>query len=214
MLYENQLIGHFIYELGLYAGAQNLKRNNEIHLIQQTPLDTKLGDLLANYGGKFFLFEFKRSAKDIASEFGKEKYKALKFDTRSSKNQLFTLSKKCHYLAYGDPSAFLKFNNYLSLEDTIFMSKSIPMVEFIKQLNDRDDVGIKNYEEFIAYIKYISLVEKDSVSSGGLMMSFEPSKGPIIQSYTSLTELLQIIKQTPQIKKDISKNNSFGGQKF
>ncbi|HEX9715139.1 MAG TPA: hypothetical protein VGA28_05560, partial [Desulfurivibrionaceae bacterium] len=58
-LYENQYIGAFIYALGLYAGITKGKEAlNALSLMQQTPLDTQLGDLFAAWGGRNFLFEF------------------------------------------------------------------------------------------------------------------------------------------------------------
>jgi hypothetical protein len=68
-IYENLVIGSFLYALGLKVGARRhdcLARDFAVHLTQQTPLDKVLGDVLL--AGKtseqesVALLEFKREA--------------------------------------------------------------------------------------------------------------------------------------------------------
>ena len=64
-IYENLVIGNFLYALGLKIGARRheyLTPNLAVHLTQQTPLDVVLGDVLLVGPRAIALLEFKRAA--------------------------------------------------------------------------------------------------------------------------------------------------------
>lgn len=63
-LYENVVIGNFLYGLGVSVGAQ-LGKNvlpASVNLLQQTPEDKALGDVLLSFPGTLRLIEFKSAA--------------------------------------------------------------------------------------------------------------------------------------------------------
>lgn len=63
-LYENIVIGNFLYGLGYSVGTK--KGGNEVfsvvNLLQQTPADKELGDVLLEFPGVVKLIEFKNKA--------------------------------------------------------------------------------------------------------------------------------------------------------
>lgn len=63
-LYENTLIGTFLYGLGLEVGARLDDKGfvSGVDLLQQTRLDQSLGDLLVRSARSFRLIEFKRAS--------------------------------------------------------------------------------------------------------------------------------------------------------
>lgn len=69
-LYENVVIGNFLYGLGVSVGAR-LGGNvlpASVNLLQQTPEDKALGDVLLSFPGTLRLIEFKSSANRSGKE--------------------------------------------------------------------------------------------------------------------------------------------------
>lgn len=72
-LYENITIGNFLFSLG-YAIRDQQKGNKvmgSINLLQQTPADQLLGDVLLKFTGVVRLLEFKAEGPDLSKERGK-----------------------------------------------------------------------------------------------------------------------------------------------
>lgn len=74
-LYENITIGNFLFALG-YAirGEQQDSKciaAGSVNLLQQTPADQLLGDVLLNFSGVARLLEFKAAGADLSKERGK-----------------------------------------------------------------------------------------------------------------------------------------------
>ena len=95
-LYENVVIGNFLYGLGVSVGAQ-LRGHvlpASVNLLQQTPEDKALADVLLSFPGTLRLIEFKtadnRSGKE-AARFRKLSH-ALESDAR-----LTPLSHRIHW---------------------------------------------------------------------------------------------------------------------
>ena len=78
-IYENLVIGNFLFALGLKIGArrddglarEHLAPNLAVNLLQQTPLDIVLGDVLLEGPSVVALLEFKRAADRRKKERGK-----------------------------------------------------------------------------------------------------------------------------------------------
>lgn len=66
--FENIVIGNFLYGLGLAMGHQPQVVEGCISLLQQTPLDRPLGDVLVHYPGAVCLLEFKREEANWTKE--------------------------------------------------------------------------------------------------------------------------------------------------
>jgi hypothetical protein len=73
-LYENLVIGNFLFGLGIKVGARSDEMFTPgfgLHLMQQTPLDIVLGDVLLAGPRAVALLEFKRAADRRSKERGK-----------------------------------------------------------------------------------------------------------------------------------------------
>ena len=212
MLYENQLIGHFIYQLGIRACKTGAELIDNIQLLQQTPLDKPLGDLLSSCAGKFFLIEFKRSIKNLKHETSKPKFKKLEIHC-SRNNEFLITSKKCHFAAYGDPTSNILFLNYILLNSTELTQNQIKIGAFIDKISNDDNIGIKDYNEFLRYIKNISEYESSEDSSTGILVNIEKNKEPIVENYRGLNQLLKSLAQKNDLNltqsKTISTNKGF-----
>ena len=68
--YENTYIGLFIFTLGVLAGRAEPDNERLVvpTLLQQTPKDGPLGDVLSEWGGRAFLIEFKRFESLVQNE--------------------------------------------------------------------------------------------------------------------------------------------------
>lgn len=53
--YENVIIGNFIYGLGLVMGKNPRQIDSCVNLLQQTPLDKVLGDVMLQFPGAWQL---------------------------------------------------------------------------------------------------------------------------------------------------------------
>lgn len=79
-LYENVVIGNFLYGLGVSIGGR-LKSGylpGAVSLLQQTPEDKALGDVLLDFPGTLRLIEFKAQAnRSKRNSLGTENYYRL-----------------------------------------------------------------------------------------------------------------------------------------
>jgi hypothetical protein len=96
-LYENVLIGEFIFRLGYKMGEHGkLEHENiSLNLLQQTPLDKLWGDYMARVKTRGFLVEFKRAFSERDDERKKLKYQLLK-----APSTLRDLAHKCQFFGY------------------------------------------------------------------------------------------------------------------
>src|ERR1700730_13010844 len=96
-LYENVLIGEFIFRLGYKMGEfGRLKHENvALNLLHQTPLDSILGDYMARKENRGFLVEFKRTFAGRGAERDKLKYKLIQ-----ERPILKDLAEKCQLFGY------------------------------------------------------------------------------------------------------------------
>jgi hypothetical protein len=67
-VYENVVIGGFIYTLGFCAGRKALPPPTNVNLLQQTPMDQSLADVLIGMPNVYHLLEFKRRASKSEKE--------------------------------------------------------------------------------------------------------------------------------------------------
>jgi hypothetical protein len=162
MIYENMLSGAFIYSLGVIAGKRSgVEVVDSINFFQQTPYDKPIGDLLADWGGKNFIVEFKKSTNEIKTEFRKEHKKKMLIELQLN-DELVKLSRKCHFLAYGvqkEKSIEILFQYYLDAEQ----GKGISNSNFIDQLLRLDsEIGISKKEDMTKYLTFLMRFSKFS----------------------------------------------------
>lgn len=148
--YENTLIGYFLYYLGHTVAKHGLPLSYvSPNLLQQTPLDHAIGDMMMKVDSKYLIIEFKRENKYINSE---RKKKQWLLDCLQNKSNIF-LSTDCHYLSFGgfnkNNDLDLFFYPYIFLDqDRGYYSE----IFFDKLINNR--LGAF-YHEFRTYLDII-----------------------------------------------------------
>ncbi|WP_321938087.1 hypothetical protein [Burkholderia cepacia] len=175
--YENIVIGNFLYSFGLAIGQISAAdvRPMCINLLQQTPMDRALGDLMFANAGVTRLLEFKRSKNDSEKE---EAKRVILSRTLSDDAYMQAISREIHwYIETSEDAASL-------------VSRVVPYLDFA----DKRVVGttIENFtnraaldsasktidaETRAAYEEYINLV---AVSHGGL----QGASGGLIVNYS------------------------------
>ncbi|WP_414491516.1 hypothetical protein [Stenotrophomonas maltophilia] len=96
--YENQLLGGFIYALGIECGRTG--KFMPTNLFQQTPLDSTFSDLVV--GAQWcYAFEFKREEDSIQTELDKWPRDGL--SAFASNRKLLQASYQAHVLCFGRP---------------------------------------------------------------------------------------------------------------
>ncbi len=166
--YENIVIGNFLYSLGLTVGqeSQGSVRPMCVNLMQQTPLDESLGDLMVSNTGVTRLLEFKRKRNDSIKE--ETKREVLSRALGADKHML-AISREIHW--YIETSE----------EEGAFASRVVPYLDFVDETvpattierftsSVAKDAVLKVIDEATraSYEAYLALV---SVSHGGLQGS-------------------------------------------
>lgn len=99
-LYENVVIGNFLYGLGFALGSQ-LKSGqlpSMVNLLQQTPDDKRLGDLLMAFPGTVRLIEFKTEANKSKKEAGRHQFLSRIFSEKLDElPDLPSTSRRVHW---------------------------------------------------------------------------------------------------------------------
>ena len=115
--FENIAIGNFLYGLGLGLGvrAGTSAPGACVNLLQQTPLDRPLGDVLLEFPGTTRLLEFKRRSADMTKEHNKHFVLNAALRRRSD---LRRISEQIHWYIEIVPSAdAFVARPYLKLRD-------------------------------------------------------------------------------------------------
>ncbi|WOI47894.1 hypothetical protein [Acidovorax sp. BLS4] len=173
--YENILIGNFLYSLGLVIGRRfpDKPLPGVVNLLQQTPLDGPLGDVLLRYPGVIRLIEFKRASNDSDKESDKldtlklslenepalqQVSRAIHWYVESSKGPLDWRTRVCPYLDFaGGQSPPLDFQAFTqSLAETVGKA----------QAEEFPDALIQRYLDAVA-----AFSGKSGTSSSGLLVS-------------------------------------------
>lgn len=181
-LYENVVIGNFLYALGVSVGAQ-LRGHvlpASVNLLQQTPEDKALADVLLSFPGTLRLIEFKtadnRSGKE-AARFRKLSH-ALESDAR-----LTPLSHRIHWYVETMPDVQLGvktyFSSYLSAlsrpnrqAEPLNLEKFIAQTTrsiFSSQVHAEDPVAVSNY---LKLVRWCQGVDAESTVNGKVTRCF------------------------------------------
>lgn len=168
--YENIYLGNFILTLGYLAGKHGLELNQTaLQLLQQTPDDRTVGDLFANWGGKNFIFEFKRNELQVKSEFTKHQRTELLVALRHPEAEnLLTLSRRCHFMCFPTRST-LSFMPYVMIREAASQDEQerVDISRFCSSLlNQTPNLGVP-YELFSKYLDVLARFTDDDSSDGG-----------------------------------------------
>ncbi|MHC2598965.1 hypothetical protein ACVLVH_004648 [Kluyvera sp. 1366] len=197
-LYENVVIGNFLYGLGVSVGAQ-LRGDvlpASVNLLQQTPEDKALGDVLLSFPGTLRLIEFKsaanRSDKE-AARFRKLSH-ALKID-----ESLTPLSHRIHWYVETSPDVQsgvkTYFSSYLSaLSQPARQAEPMNLERFIAQTtrnifsphtDAEDPMAISNYLKLVRWCQGV-----DEESSAGALIVVCDGRGNL--HYAGLKNIMEL----------------------
>jgi hypothetical protein len=160
--YENIQIGYFLYALGYHVSKNGYHISKfSPNLMQQTPLDKDLGDLLIGSTSKCILIEFKRSIDEVKNEINKKNH--IVKCMREKGLEEIKLSAKCHLLAIGDYDdkklEFLFMPYIMMLISQEFRKYNI-FEDIVK-----GNIGIKK-DDFIRYYNHMKTCKPDPSPSG------------------------------------------------
>lgn len=194
-LYENVVIGNFLYGLG-FSVAHQVKGASFptiINLLQQTPDDQRLGDLFVSSPGVLRIIEFKQ--KDNYDSKESERCKRLKI-ALGDNNQLIATSREVHWFIETAPT------------EESFVSRIVPYLDayprdnsrrdftsFIKTVAEASVNGISNStdKEQQAYLDVLASCHKSGEGgSGGLIMKLAPDGNINYVGLTSIFENLRL----------------------
>ena len=97
-VYENVIIGNFLYSLGFSIRSQLDRATafpSVVNLLQQTPVDKELGDVLLTFPGLVRLIEFKMKGASLKKE--KMRHQTLSIALRGENARLVETSKSVHW---------------------------------------------------------------------------------------------------------------------
>lgn len=230
MIYENVLAGSFIYGLGVVAGRNsdaNETTLDSINFFQQTPHDKKIGDLLADWGGKTFLVEFKRTVSQLKDEVAKDGKPELGSKIAGSR-RINILSERCHFIGYGKyvkqnkdgliKTSFL-FQTYFSLL-TRGKSTEHSLSAFIKQMKSNRDFGLASREDFNDYLDFLlkhAEAKPATTTSGkkaqkpisGILTGVSPKGEVVTIGYQSYQHLAYLMGQKVNLLQNLVEQISF-----
>lgn len=200
-IYENVIIGNFLFGLGYRIGSKNtdLSFTSHINLLQQTPADKLLGDLMAKLGNKVYLIEFKeaknRSDKELT------RYKMLKNILSTDQfSDLLAISKKIHwYIETSVTQGDLNNHTLVSKIGPYVKMDSLPehqpdvFNKFIEHIasnvtNNSDDYTPENAERYLNLVRQ-TLGNGGKCGTGGLLLSINP-KGEI--QYVVMKDIMDL----------------------
>lgn len=166
-IYENILIGNFLFVLGMKVGERNGEFTNKllsINLLQQTPADTKIGDLFASLGGKNIIIEFKRDLHTFRGDKKEAKKIDLLKKRLESNVEMTRVSRKAHMLAYGE---FLNVPNICIQPYLQYRTSNVSTMDtFIEKLLKQEDakqeiIGDINEETYDEFKKLFAEIDRN-----------------------------------------------------
>lgn len=195
--YENIVIGNFLYGLGLAIGTRSgtSAPRGCINLMQQTPLDQKLGDVMLQFPGMLRLLEFKRNGN--ASDKENHKLKILRVAI-AKHSHLRPVSRAIHWYVESMPSPAagdvpIRLCCYLELDTSPTLKTLADFSnEFAQQALDpsKDEPTPELISEYLRCLE--DLAKEGTASGGGMLVKISPD-GQL--SYVALSDIRQLSLQ-------------------
>lgn len=196
-VYENIVIGNFLYALGISIGkaTTDVTQFSSINLLQQTPDDPLLGDLLFEYPGVVRLIEFKNRKSRKTKE--RDRIKQIKIALGDNRGML-EISNAVHWYIETDPFEKVCFNRIVPFLSA-FEGPGFHTIEsFIRLVTDE----VKNHNQDVsrdsikAYLQIVAGCQGTQdegggdigTSSGGLLLCVNKTGFTFIQ-YTDTLQL-------------------------
>ncbi|WP_095194366.1 hypothetical protein [Pseudomonas sp. Irchel 3A7] len=193
-LYENITIGNFLFALGYLIRDKQPRRHlaGSINLLQQTPADELLGDVLLKFTGVVRLIEFKAEGADLTKERGK--HAALKVALEEL--GLVGVSKDIHWFVETkatDHTLGLRTLPYLDAFPRPRGPKLQRLDGFIDTLaqdiaEQRVTYTGDQIKQYMAWVRHIN-AGGGEVGSGGLLLVAEP--GGLVR-FAPLEDMLEL----------------------
>jgi hypothetical protein len=164
--YENAYLGTFIFTLGVLSRVHNPEDESLVvpTLVQQTPHDQPLGDLLAEWGTRHVLLEFKRFEEDVQTEPYEKPSKWERVTTWAATHPEHSCPEAlthAHWVAWGDASVpDLIFLPYSTISDGPRQARDSAMSldgfirDMLDQANKMHTVGVawKDLKEYLEWL--------------------------------------------------------------
>ena len=192
--YENVVIGNFLYSLGLIVGqlTGGEVRPMCVNLLQQSPMDRPLGDVLIENAGVTRLIEFKREQNDSV----KEETKRLMLERALGGNvRLQSVSREIHWYVETSEkveSLVSRVVPYLDFSDSRAAATTLEQftdwsgrAAVMRTIDDQTHVAYKHYLELLAY-SHGGL----QGASGGLVVTYNKDIGIRYILLTDIRDLL------------------------
>jgi hypothetical protein len=208
-LYESVVIGNFLYGLGASVRAKSKSETviSSINLLQQTPADTELADVLIKFSGLVRIVEFKT----FENKDPKEYIKWTKLNAAlKSREDLIPVSRSVHWFVETDP------------QEESFISRIVPylyayprkrkefchdLAGFIEDIAEeamceKNNIELKKISEYLAFLK--ACQGKGRAETGGLILAIN-SKGKLM--FGELSDMLQLRMPLREFIFEQKKNN-------
>ena len=204
-IYENIIVGNFLFGLGVKLGTHHSTSRVQpisVNLLQQTPLDQRLGDVVIANMQIFRLIEFKRSANNSRKEL--IKWRALS-DALELKNSydLTVLSRKIHWYVNSDfreatskGTSSIQVFSYL---DSINQTQSISLSDFVDQTAEEAVTGNLDSQDVWWCKRYVELVASifgDVSGASGCLLLMVTGSGQL--TYVAVDDIGDLVK-TPTL---------------
>lgn len=214
-LYENVVIGNFLYGLGVAIGRRTNTNSvpSRISLLQQTPVDKTLGDVLLDFPGVLRLIEFKAST----NHSDKEEIKHRKLSNLiKDEPELEKISLRVHWYIETAPSAsngvianispyLFAFNNTPKPKEPQALGDFIESVanEAISTLSQGRNKLERNYLRYVRWCHG----EEGNTGAGALVVVVNAGGGISFIALDDIMELDLTYEQWFEYKKNMELDN-------
>lgn len=194
-VYENVLIGGFIYSIGYYFGSRQIKKKFSLNQFQQTPADATFSDVCTHWNGNFLIIEFKKDFDSLKKELTKaNRLNFVKQLSDYENKHLQDLSKSGHYIGYSlekDNKIDYDFFSYSDLANIKENKGRIPSSSleiFINELA-QNKIGLPIHE-FEIYLQFLfKFVSSRNTNFSGIIMNYDQNGCPRFVRFDDLNHL-------------------------
>lgn len=193
-IYENIIIGNFLFSLGVAIGARSNTNESppiSVNLLQQTPLDRNTGDVLVRGACAMRLLEFKRLRNDNEKEIAKLRHLEAGLNNQSTVD-LIPISRNVHWFIESNNSQSrlaINIRPYLDLENAAIVGPSLDgfIADFV---NETSKAKIADENTFSRYLNLLALCQgSPNGASGGLIVVFDEKR---VFNYAVIEDLREL----------------------
>ena len=211
-VYENVVIGNFLYVLGGAVGARlgNATLPASVNLLQQTPEDKALGDILLSFPGTLRLIEFKSSAN--RSEKEASRFRKLSYGLAGIP-ALLPVSHRVHWYVETSPDRAsgvrTYFSSYLTaLAQSERQRSALNLERFIARIASDIFSPLSEAEDAEAIRDYLQLVRwcqgvKEESNAGALIMVADGSGNLRYVALKNIMELSMTHEKWMEYRQDL-----------